>query len=103
MYVDSGADVSIMMRSFGELFGHDLNKGKKIRLKGIGPNHINAYVHNMDVLIGKHTELIEVAIAENDNMPNILGRRNVFDLFGIRFMNLEQQTWFQKRTRKING
>ena len=33
MYVDSGADVSIIQNSFGELFGHNVNKGRKIRLR----------------------------------------------------------------------
>lgn len=96
MYIDSGADVSIMMKSFGELFGHDVRKGRKIRLKGIGPIHIIAYVHKMDMLIGNHESNIEVAIAENDEVPNILGRRTLFDAFEIQFKNKKQQTWFLK-------
>ncbi|MFH1617716.1 MAG: hypothetical protein ABIB65_04000, partial [Candidatus Margulisiibacteriota bacterium] len=36
MIVDSGADITIIARSFGELFGHNVEKGRKIRLKGIG-------------------------------------------------------------------
>lgn len=97
MYVDSGADVSIMMKSFGELFGHEVKKGRKIRLKGIGPVHITAYLHKMEVLIGKHIETIEVAIAEDDNVPNVIGRRGLFDLFEIQFKNIEKQTWFIRR------
>jgi len=97
MYVDSGADVSIMMRSFGELFGHDLKKGRKIRLKGIGPIHITAYVHRMEILVGRHMAAIDVAIAEDDSVPNVLGRRGLFDLFEIQFKNVEKQTWFLRR------
>ena len=97
MYIDSGADVSIMMRSFGELFVHDLRKGRKIRLKGIGPIHIDAYIHKMHLLIGKEQIAIEVAISEDDNAPNILGRRGLFDQYEIQFKNKEQQTWFLNR------
>lgn len=97
MYIDSGADVSIMMKSFGELFGHDIGKGRKIRLKGIGPVHITAYVHKMELLVGKEIAEVDVAIAEDDSVPNILGRRGLFDLFEIQFKNIEKQTWFLKR------
>jgi hypothetical protein len=97
MYIDSGADVSIMMRSFGELFGHDVKKGKKIRLKGVGPAHINAYIHKMEMLIGEDTVSVEVAIAEDDMVPNILGRKHIFDLFEITFNNKEQHTSFMKK------
>lgn len=97
MYIDSGADVSIMTRSFGELFGHDLRKGRKIRLKGIGPAHINAFVHKMDLLIGKHEIAIDVAIAEDDSLPNILGRKDIFNLFEVQFKNLKEHTCFIRK------
>jgi len=97
MLVDSGADVSIISKSYGELFGHDLTKGRKIRLKGIGADEVVAYVHTMDMLIGKHEQNIEVAIANADLKVNILGRRNLFDLFEIQFRNKKQETWFLKK------
>ncbi len=97
MYIDSGADVSIMMRSFGELFGHEVKKGKKIRLKGVGPAHINAYIHKMEILIGEDAVPVEVAIAEDDSVPNILGRKHIFDIFEITFNNKEQHTSFLKK------
>lgn len=97
MYIDSGADVSIITKSFGELFGHKIEKGRKIKLKGIGNTELVAYVHKMTLLIGKKSVHVDVAIAENDCVPNILGRREIFDLFEIQFKNLKQQTWFIKR------
>jgi len=85
----------ILARSFGELFGHKIKKGKKIRLKGIG-SEIAAYIHKMDLLIGKHEIPLDVAIADTDNIPNLLGRKTLFDLFEIRFKNLKKQTHFSK-------
>ncbi|MFA4966660.1 MAG: hypothetical protein WC624_00350 [Candidatus Margulisiibacteriota bacterium] len=96
MYVDSGADVSIIQNSFGELFGHNVEKGRKIRLKGIGKEEIIAYIHKMDLLIGAHEVNIEVAIGENDNVPNVLGRKGVFNFFEIQFKNKEEATHFLK-------
>jgi hypothetical protein len=99
MLVDSGADISIITRSFGELFGHDVEKGRRIKLKGVGDFEIIAFVHTMDLLIGKHEMNIEVAISENDKIgTNVLGRKIVFDLFEIHFKNLARQTWFAKRS-----
>ena len=36
MYADSGADACVLNRSFGELFGHDIKKGRRITMKGFG-------------------------------------------------------------------
>lgn len=96
MYIDSGADVSIIKRGHGELFGHSLKKGRKIILKGIGEQEIIAFVHKMDLLVGTHEVEVEVAIAENDDVPNVLGRKTVFDLFEIQFKNKQQCTRFIK-------
>lgn len=94
MYVDSGADVSIMQSSFGELFGHTVKKGRRIRLKGVGKEEICAYVHKMDLLIGSHEIRTDVAIGENDDVPNILGRKDIFNLFEVQFKNKEEATRF---------
>jgi len=96
MLIDSGADVSIISKDFGELFGHNLKKGRKIKLKGIGEGEVVAYIHKMDMLVGKHEVSIEVAIASVDLKVNILGRRNLFDLFEIQFKNKKQETRFLK-------
>lgn len=94
MYIDSGADISIITKSMGELFGHNVVKGKKIELKGIGKGGITAYIHKMDMLVGRHEIGVEIAIAENDDVPKILGRRDIFNLFEIQFKNKEEATRF---------
>jgi len=94
MYIDSGADISIISRSFGELFGHHVEKGRKIRLKGISAEHLIAYIHKVSILIGKSEVEIEIAIATSDNVPNILGRQQIFNLFEIQFKNKKACTRF---------
>ena len=97
MLVDSGADISIMTRGYGELFGHNVERGRKIKLRGIGQDEIVAYIHKMGMLIGEHEFSLEVAIAHIDLKISVLGRRNLFDLFEIQFKNKKQQTWFLKK------
>lgn len=94
MLIDSGADISIIARSFGELFGHNVKKGKKIKLKGVGEEQITAYAHNMKLLIGRREMSASVAIAENDKVPNVLGRKDIFNIFEIHFKNLKECTRF---------
>lgn len=48
------------------------------------------------MLIGEDVVTVEVAIAEDDIVPNILGRKQIFDIFEITFNNKEQHTSFQK-------
>ena len=100
MYVDSGADASVLSRSFGELFGHDVEKGKRIRMKGFGEEEIVAFIHTMNIKIGKHEIESKIVIAENDKVPNVLGRKDIFSFFEIQFKNLKECTRFVKKASK---
>jgi len=97
MYIDSGADASVLSRSFGELFGHNIEKGKRIRMKGFGEEEIIAFIHTMQIKLGKHEIEVKIVIAENDNVPNVLGRKDVFNLFEIQFKNLKECTRFIRK------
>lgn len=103
LYIDSGADVSILTRSYGELFGHNVTKGRKLVLKGIGNLHLAAYLHKTKLLIGKHEIDAEVAIAENDDVPNVLGRRDIFNLFEIQFKNIQECTRLIRKKHAENA
>lgn len=86
MLIDSGADITIVARSIGELYGHNVEKGKEIDLKGIGKAGVKAYIHKMTLLIGDHEVEVDVAVAQDDSVAqNILGRKDVFDFFEIHF------------------
>ncbi|MDD4178642.1 MAG: retropepsin-like aspartic protease [Candidatus Margulisbacteria bacterium] len=96
MIVDSGADASVINRSFGELFGHDLEKGRPIKIKGFGEQEIAAYVHNMRLKIGEDELDAKVVIADIEKGPNVLGRKDIFNVFEIQFKNIAECTRFIK-------
>ena len=98
MYIDSGADASVLNRSIGELFGHNIEKGKRIRMKGFGEEEIVAFVHTMEIKIGNHEIEAKVVVAENDKVPNVLGRTDIFNIFEIQFKNQKECTRFIKTT-----
>jgi len=97
MHIDSGADASVLNRSFGELFGHNIKRGKRIQMKGFGEEVIIAYIHTMDIKIGRHIVKAKVAVAENDKVPNVLGREDIFNLFEIQFKNVKRTTRFIRK------
>lgn len=99
MYIDSGADASVINRSYAELFGHNVKAGKRIRMKGFGEEEINAYLHTMKFLIGRHEVEVRVAVAENDKVPNVLGRIDIFNVFEVQFKNINECTRFIKQGR----
>jgi hypothetical protein len=83
---DTGADVSIIPRSTGELILHDITKGKTQEIKGIVPfARLIVYIHDLKFRInGKKFEL-PVAIADSFDVPPILGRVKGLDLFDANF------------------
>lgn len=96
MYIDSGADATVLSRSFGELFGHDVKSGRRIKMKGFGEEEIIAYIHSMQLKIGEYEIEAKVVVAENDKVPNVLGRKDIFNVFEIQFKNLKECTRFLK-------
>lgn len=97
MLIDSGADISVLSRGYGELFGHNVEKGRPIRLKSIQGTFLQAYIHNMEMLVGEQAVAVEVAISKEDDIRNVMGRKSLFDLFEIHFKNKKQETWFFRK------
>ena len=83
---DTGADISILPRSAGELILNDITKGKIQEIKGIVPfARLVVYIHELKFRInGKEFEL-PVAIADSFDVPPILGRIKGLDLFNANF------------------
>jgi hypothetical protein len=94
LYVDSGADVTILRRSYGELLGLDVEKGRPARFKGFGKGEIKTYLHDLELKIGNDVIKTKVAISDDDTVPNVLGRKDVFDRCVISFLNGKAQTSF---------
>lgn len=102
VYVDSGADISVLQRSFGELLGIDMESGKFAVFEGAGGGKIEAFIHKVTLRIGDYHLETDVAFCKNPEtlIPNIIGRFNIFDELEIDFKNLNRQTCFVKVTRE---
>ncbi|MDI6903357.1 MAG: hypothetical protein QMC77_06450 [Methanocellales archaeon] len=75
MYVDSGADVTLIPKSFGELLGFQLESSKIQEIKGIGEGTVPVSQN--------------IAWALIDTVPFLLGRLDILDKFDITFTERE--------------
>lgn len=94
LYVDSGADITVLKRSFGELIGIDIEKGQEAEFGGVSAHKIITYIHQVDLKIGDDEVSIKAAFASNDIPPNLLGRIDIFNHFDIQFKSKTEETCF---------
>jgi len=91
MYIDSGADITIINKSFGNLIGLKLKpKETKYKLNGVGGQEKFVYRDIKIRLVNKIFK-IKVAWILNDNTPLLIGRENVFDKFKICFREKDKK------------
>lgn len=84
--VDSGAVISLLRASVANLLGLRLQEGRRVELGSVGGNSVTAYVHDISSRFGSDIELtVPYAIAESENVPNLLGRHGIFDTLQIDF------------------
>ena len=83
-YIDSGANISIAPRSFGEALQLDLSKNLS-EVKGIGDARIPISIHDIDMKINGKTVNIKLAIALIEKIPYLLGRAGFFRNYSINF------------------
>jgi hypothetical protein len=95
--VDSGAVISVMPRSAADLLGIQLENGEPIDLAGVGASARPFFVHRIPARIGDLPEFaLRVAVADHEDVPNLLGRLDVLDRFRIDFNPLFEETRFSQ-------
>ena len=82
--VDSGAVISVLSPSAAELLGVEPGKGETIELAGIDAPARRYFVHRFTARIGEMPEFtMRVAVADHEEVPNLLGRVDVLERFQI--------------------
>jgi hypothetical protein len=84
-YVDSGADVSLLPRSFMKVLDIRLEEEEIKEIRGIGEGRVPMIVKTLEVRFGEKTFNAKVAIALVEDVPYILGREDMFDEFRVCF------------------
>src|SRR3989338_10155421 len=84
MYIDSGADITLIPKSIGELLGFDESDEVK-EIFSVSGHKISVIIENAKMKIGRHQFNARVAWSLHENVPLLLGRLDVFDKFIITF------------------
>jgi len=88
-YIDSGADMTLIPRSIGEALGFKLEPGDVQELSGIGEGRVAVAFKTARMSIGEHSFDCRIAWALIEEVPPLLGRKDVFDRFAVLFREWE--------------
>ncbi|MCG3130959.1 MAG: hypothetical protein FLDDKLPJ_01733 [Phycisphaerae bacterium] len=91
--VDTGAVVSLLRRSCAAILGLELTSGKRVDMSGVGSGSIFAYLHEIPLRFdGGVVFPTSFAIAEVEDVPNLLGRHGVMDRYQMTFDPVRRET-----------
>lgn len=95
--IDSGATISALPKSDAEFFGIQPENGIPLSISGISGEVINGWKHKITVYLGNKRIQLSVVFLDNEFIPRILGREDVFDCFTIVFEQEKQRTGFLEK------
>lgn len=98
-YIDSGADVTLIPLSLGELIGFKMKSEKVEEIGGIR-GAVPVIYKNWEVKIGEKTLPVLIAWALIEEVPPLLGRADIFDFFNITFKQREGKILFDEVPKK---
>ncbi len=85
--LDTGADYNVFHADIADYLGINLNKGKAMRITGIGGDQIKGYQHSVEIKVGKN--LIKTSIIFSRQIPDnaiaVLGNQGFFNHFLVTF------------------
>lgn len=94
LYVDSGADVSLIPKSVGDWLGFKIgDKEEIVEIKGVGERGVPIIIKKIKIKIGEQELETRIAWALVEEVPLLLGRTDVFNLFDVSFKK-NQKTVF---------
>ena len=95
MYIDSGADISLIPLSVGRLIGLTRIKGDRVRrIFGVGRSSVSIVVKKVSFRIGSSEFTARIAWSQVEDVPLLLGRMDVFPRFDVTFKERDEKTSF---------
>lgn len=95
-YVDSGADITLLPRSLGELLGFHVKDPSEIKeIQGIGERGIPFVLRRIKITFNEETIEARIAWSLIEGVPPLLGRLDIFKIFTIIFFK-ERVTIFEE-------
>lgn len=95
MYVDSGADITLIPLSVGKLIGlHRTITDTVERIFGIGESSIPFVVRRVSMQLGDAKFQARLAWSQVEDVPLLLGRMDIFRRFDVTFREKTRTTIF---------
>ena len=95
LYVDSGADITLLPLSVGDLIGLRRTKQDKVqKIMGVGKSSLPIIVKPVSMRIGSVSFRARVAWSQVEEVPPLLGRTDVFRRFSVTFREKDRVTIF---------
>jgi hypothetical protein len=86
MYIDSGADISMIPFRFGRALGFRQEENDVIReLKGVGGASVPYILKGVTLVLNGKKLNIKIAWALVEEVPMLMGRMDIFDKFRVIF------------------
>lgn len=98
-YIDSGADVTMIPLSLGKLLGFKIDESKIQQIGGIRGSVPVIFI-KASLKIGKEEFPTRLAWALIEDVPPLLGRTDVFDIFKVTFEQYKKVIIFERRLEK---
>lgn len=97
MYVDSGADISLLPRSLGDLLGFEVTQDIQ-EIRGVGDSVVPVIIKDIDVRLGGDVFNARMAWSLIEEVPPLLGRIDMFDKFEVTFKQHEKKVVFRENS-----
>ena len=95
LYVDSGADITLIPLSVGDLIGLRRRKQDRLhRIMGVGRSSVPIILKAIAMRIGPTNFRARVAWRKAEDVPPLLGRTDVFRRFSVTFREKQGITIF---------
>lgn len=95
-YVDSGADITLIPRSVGEILDLDNPSPSEIvEIKGIGERGVPIVIRSVAIQFGNFSNKVRIGWSLIEEVPLLLGREDFFKFFDIIFSK-NSKTIFKK-------
>ncbi|PJB98802.1 MAG: hypothetical protein CO078_00780 [Candidatus Nealsonbacteria bacterium CG_4_9_14_0_8_um_filter_36_17] len=85
LYIDSGADITLIPLGFGEALGFKQDSAQIKEIRGVSGGTVPYIIKNVKLLIGDVKFSVRIAWSLSEEVPPLLGRLDVFTKFKIVF------------------
>ncbi|MBI2583745.1 MAG: retropepsin-like domain-containing protein [Candidatus Aenigmarchaeota archaeon] len=94
-FIDSGADMTMIPLSFARLLGFESWKIEEVEnARDAGGGTVPYFVRSVQIIIGNKKLTIRIACSLQDNVPFLLGRKDIFDRFQVCFNDKDKKVVF---------